>query len=169
MPPGHLGLSEILAERTTLADSVLMTHDELPDVVIAGEPNNDPSEHLASPEFAKLLNELRGSYDFVFIDTPPVIPVTDALVVAPLCDAVLVVARIGYTTPARLQRALTSLGQVRAQVLGVVANCARGSSDRDYRYGYATYHETGTRTVAEALQPKAPRRGKRAGGGSHAR
>lgn len=170
-PEGVPGLSELLAQRTTIGDSVLMTHDELPDVLVAGEPADDPSEHLASPEFAKLVTELRNYYDFVFIDTPPVIPVTDALVVSPLCDAVVLVARIGYTTPARLKRAQTSLGQVKARVLGVVANCARGTSDRDYRYGYASYPAT-TDGVRENESLQVPnqshRRGKRAAGG-HAR
>lgn len=170
VPPGRPGLSEILLGQATLYDTILMTNEELPDVVVAGEPVADPSEHLASSTFAGLVTELRHTYDFVFIDTPPVIPVTDALVVSPLCDAVVIVARIGYTTPARIRRALTALGQVRAVPLGVVANCARGSSDRDYRYGYASYYGRGSRKLAaEPTAPPATPAGKRANRGNRSR
>ncbi|WP_125567957.1 polysaccharide biosynthesis tyrosine autokinase [Nocardioides baekrokdamisoli] len=170
VPPGHPGLSEILLGRETLSETILMTNEELPDVLLAGEPVQDPSEHLASATFAGLVAELRTTYDFVFIDTPPVIPVTDALVVSPLCDAVVIVARIGYTTPARIRRAMTALTQVRAVTLGVVANCARGNADRDYRYGYASYYERGPRKPegdSTTAPPTTP--GKRANRGSHAR
>lgn len=169
VPPGQPGLSEILSGRSTFLDAVLMTHDELPDVVVAGETPSDPSERLASEEFRRFATELRNHYDYVFIDTPPVIPVTDALAVAPACDAIIMVASVGYTTPARLRRALTSLAQVKAPVYGIVANCARGSADRDYRYGYASHEEVAPAAQTAYPAPNPVQSGKRPHGGAHAR
>lgn len=135
----HVGLAQVLQGTATVDEAILVTDGSIPHVLAAGAPPPDPSELLASPRFADVLQTVRRTYDYIFIDTPPVIPVTDALVVAPYTDGMILVARIGYSTPARLRRATAALERVKAPLIGCVPNCAIGGADRDYRYGYGSY------------------------------
>ncbi len=75
----------------------------------------------------------------MLIDTPPVLPVTDALVVSRSVDALLLVATAGVTTGRQLHRALEILRQIDAPVIGTVLNRAGGTGGYGYGYGYAPY------------------------------
>jgi receptor protein-tyrosine kinase len=84
----------------------------------------------------RVIEKLAGEYEYVIVDTPPVLPVTDASVLAPKVDGVVLVARIQHTTRDRIRRAKSTLERVNATVLGVVPNQAGKGADRDYRYPY---------------------------------
>jgi len=72
----------------------------------------------------------------VLIDTPPLLPVTDAAVLSRVADGTLVVARSRKTTTDHLHRALGNLGRVRGRVLGVILNCVPTKGPDNYSYGY---------------------------------
>lgn len=133
------GLAEVLLGTASIDQVIRFVGKDAPHVLPAGAAPANPSELLAGTLLEETLKKLRDHYEFILIDTPPVIPVTDALVVAPHTDAVVLVARIGYSTPARLRRARAALDRVSAPLVGCVANCAVGGADRDYRYGYGRY------------------------------
>jgi Mrp family chromosome partitioning ATPase len=82
-----------------------------------------------------LLAELREQYDHIVIDTPPSLSVTDAVVLSPRADAVVLVIRSGQTTKQALRRARDILMQVNAKVVGVLLNAVDLSSP-DYYYYY---------------------------------
>src|SRR6202023_243299 len=82
-----------------------------------------------------VLTELRGQYDHIVIDTPPSLSVTDAVVLSPRADAVLLVIRSGQTTKQALRRSRDILTQVNAKVVGVLLNAVDLSSP-DYYYYY---------------------------------
>ena len=95
----------------------------------------NPSELLASTRAAEVIQALAALYDVVLIDSPPVLPVTDAAVISRLVDATLVTITLGVTTGRTVSRALQILSQVRAPIIGTVVNGITSESDGSY-YGY---------------------------------
>jgi Mrp family chromosome partitioning ATPase len=83
-----------------------------------------------------LIAHWRDSYDHVIIDTPPCLSVTDAVLLSPEVDRVILVARSGQTTKAGLRRACDVLLQVNARVMGVVLNALNRRSGEGYYYQY---------------------------------
>jgi len=104
-------------------------------VLPAGTPPPNPAELLASSNMRDVLSTLREQYDHIVIDTPPSLSVTDAVVLSPRADAVLLVIRSGQTTKQALRRSRDVLMQVNAKVVGVLLNAVDLSSP-DYYYYY---------------------------------
>jgi polysaccharide biosynthesis transport protein len=130
------GLSNVLTGTTTLEQAITRTSilDNL-FVLPAGTPPPNPAELLASPEMRDLLVQLREQYEHIVVDTPPSLSVTDAVVLSPRADAVVLVIRSGQTTKQSLRRARDILAQVSAKVVGVLLNAVDLSSP-DYYYYY---------------------------------
>ena len=130
------GLSNVLTGSTTLEQAIVRT-PILPNLYIlpAGTPPPNPAELLASTNMRDVLAQLREEYDHIVIDTPPSLSVTDAVVLSPRADAVVLVIRSGQTTKQALRRARDLLAQVNAKVVGVLLNAVDLSSP-DYYYYY---------------------------------
>jgi succinoglycan biosynthesis transport protein ExoP len=106
------------------------------DIMLAGKLPETPAELLENGQFQLLISELRKGYDKIIVDSPPLLPVTDAAILAPFCDGVLVVVKAGSTKQAQLRAAYNSLQSVSARILGVVFNMIPVGT-RDYvNYGY---------------------------------
>jgi Mrp family chromosome partitioning ATPase len=85
-----------------------------------------------------LLDDLRGDFDIVILDAPPLLPVTDAALLAARSDGAIVVTRHGRTTRDQLAHAVERLDAVDAKTLGVVLNLTRGKDGGDaYAYSYS--------------------------------
>ena len=142
----HSGLSNVLTGSTKLADAI--THTAIfPNLFVlpAGTPPPNPAELLASSNMRDLLNELRDQFDHVVMDTPPSLSVTDAVVLSPRADAVVLVIRSGQTTKQALRRSRDTLLQVNAKVVGVLLNAVDLTSPDyyyyyEYRGKYASYY-----------------------------
>jgi polysaccharide biosynthesis transport protein len=104
-------------------------------ILPAGTPPPNPAELLASTNMRDVLEELRGQYDHIVVDTPPTLSVTDAVVLSPRADAIVLVIRSGQTTKQALRRSRDLLTQVNAKVSGVLLNAVDLSSP-DYYYYY---------------------------------
>lgn len=132
----HSGLSNALTGSTTLEQAITRS-TILPNLFVlpAGTPPPNPAELLASANMRDVLNQLRDQYDHVVIDTPPSLSVTDAVVLSPRADAVVLVIRSGQTTKQALRRSRDILMQVNAKVVGVLLNAVDLSSP-DYYYYY---------------------------------
>jgi succinoglycan biosynthesis transport protein ExoP len=118
----------------------------------------NPSELLSSPRAAEVLVALQGLADFVLVDSPPVIPVTDAAVLSGLVDATLVVATAGLTTRRQLRQAIETLEQVDAPILGTVLNRVGSGDSYGYgRYRYYRYERQAGRRWRLASEAGAPR------------
>ena len=130
------GLSNVLTGSATM-DQAISRSTILPNLYIlpAGTPPPNPAELLASGNMRDVLNELRGQYDHIVIDTPPALSVTDAVVLSPRADAVVLVIRSGQTTKQALRRSRDVLMQVNAKLVGVLLNAVDLSSP-DYYYYY---------------------------------
>ena len=90
-------------------------------VIPSGPLPPDPTEML-HVRFESLVERLRDLDALILVDTPPVLPVSDARLIAPHCDGVLVVVSAGAVKPAALESALERLEIVRAKILGIVLN-----------------------------------------------
>lgn len=130
------GLSNVLTGSATLEQTIAPA-PILPNlfVLAAGSPPPNPAELLASTEMKDVLDDLRQQFDHVVIDTPPTLSVTDAVVLSPRMDAIILVIRSGQTTKQALRRARDILMQVNAHVTGVLLNAVDLSSP-DYYYYY---------------------------------
>ncbi len=103
----------------------------------SGEPPPNPAELLNGKRVQQVFATLRELFDLVLIDSPPVLPVTDAVVLSKDADATLLVVAAGQTSRGDLQRAAEKLKQVQARVTGIVLNeTSRQGSAYGYRYGY---------------------------------
>jgi polysaccharide biosynthesis transport protein len=133
------GLSNVLTGSTTLQQAITRT-PILPNlhVLPAGTPPPNPAELLASTNMRDMLAELRDQYDHIVLDTPPTLSVTDAVVLSPRADAIVLVIRSGKTTKQALRRSRDILMQVNAKVSGILLNAVDLSSP-DYYY-YYEYH-----------------------------
>jgi capsular exopolysaccharide synthesis family protein len=130
------GLSNVLTGSATLENSIARS-SILPnlDVLPAGTPPPNPAELLASTNMRDMLERLRAHYDHIVVDTPPTLSVTDAVVLSPRADAIVLVIRSGQTTKQALRRSRDILAQVSAKVSGVLLNAVDLSSP-DYYYYY---------------------------------
>lgn len=141
---GGVGLTSVLIGEAEL-DDVLQPFGQNVVVMGAGPIPPNPSELLGSETMRALLQQLSDRFDYVIIDAPPLLPVTDAAVVSRLTDGAIVVVGAGLINREDVTRALESLETVDAKVLGIVMNRVptKGASGYRYygeRYGY-TSHE----------------------------
>jgi capsular exopolysaccharide synthesis family protein len=136
-----LGLSTYLS-RDIAVDKVIQAHD-IPNlfVMAAGPVPPNPSELLSSAKMRVLVAELQERFDHIIIDSPPVIHVTDALIISPHVDGVVIVVKSGQTPREAVQRAKQALTDVNAKIFGVVLNCIDLNTESYYyNYKYAYYH-----------------------------
>jgi len=111
-------------------------------LVACGPIPPNPTELLSQPLAASLVRWLAEHHDFVLIDSPPVVGVTDSRILATLADSVVLVVRSHATTRQLVRRTLDDFRQIGARVIGVVLNGADvHSSDYDY-YGYYSYYKS---------------------------
>jgi len=143
------GLSNVLTGTATLQQATIRS-PLLPTLFVlpAGPPPPNPAELLASAQMKDVLADLREQYDHIVIDTPPILSVTDAVVMSIRADTVLLVIRSGQTTKQALRRSRDILVQVNARVSGVLLNAVDLSSP-DYYYYYEYQGKYGHRYYQE--------------------
>lgn len=130
------GLSNLIMKPELLSEAVLHTDIQGLDVILSGDIPPNPSELLGSQRMQKLLEELRKTYDFIILDTPPVNMVTDAVVLAPRSEGVLIVVRANHSERGAVLYAADQLQYVKAKILGFVLN---GVNMEDTHYGMKKY------------------------------
>jgi polysaccharide biosynthesis transport protein len=124
---------DVCLQNTAVAGFSLLTRGSTP-------PN--PTEILASSEMQELLAVLRQRFDFVLLDSPPAIAISDAMVLSVLCDGVLVVVRNQNTSTEAVRHVVERLQAVGAPILGTVLNGIniRDPYYADYRHYYSSYY-----------------------------
>lgn len=131
------GLTSLLTNQTPFDKVIHSTGIPNLDILTSGPIPPNPSEILSSRRLVQLLETLRETYDYIFIDTPPVIAVTDAQIVATKCDGVVLVVDSGKVKREIAQKAKANLDHVQARILGVVLNnIDRKTKDSYYYYYY---------------------------------
>ncbi len=132
------GLSAFLAGHMELSDGLIQkTKIENLDVITSGIIPPNPSELLSSYRFKGLMADLFPDYSFILVDSPPVLGLSDSIVLSTLIDGVIMVTRAGNTPKDVAVQARKLLQGVNAKILGVVLN---GMTQADLRYGSYSYY-----------------------------
>ena len=136
----QVGLTSALLGQQTLMEAVLPVpgFDRL-SLLPAGPLPSNPTEMLSSADAENMFAQLRDHFDLVLIDSPPVLPVTDASILSRYADATLMLVAAGQTRRADLHRTAERLNQVGGTVLGIVLNKATRQTGRYYGYSYTAY------------------------------
>jgi capsular exopolysaccharide synthesis family protein len=137
--PRWAGLAECLADHTISPLSAIRRIEPLGWYLLpAGEPRKSPAELLQSPAFGQIMAELAGRFDWVLLDSPPVIALTDAISLQQHVDGTLLVARAEQTPREAVEQSVALLGG--KNIVGVVLN---GANPHDHLgYGKAYYYHS---------------------------
>jgi len=133
--PAGPGLADLLVGAAELKDIMKFLPDHNLTVIPAGAAPTNPAELLGSTAMRRMLDQLRTRFDRVILDTPPVLPLADVAVLAPMVDGTLLVVRAGVTPKPAIENALRAFDSSR--LVGVVLN--ESGMEDDYRYE-ATRH-----------------------------
>jgi polysaccharide biosynthesis transport protein len=149
--PNGPGLVDVLAGDTDLDEALITVQAGGFHFLSAGTPGRDPSRVLKSTRFSEMIARLRQTYDLVIIDTPPVLPVADALIMGRWVDGAVMAARFDASRLPLVERANRQLALAGIPVLGVVVNGVRGQDAAygNYAYNYG-YYPTKTQPAADA-------------------
>jgi succinoglycan biosynthesis transport protein ExoP len=137
---GSLGLTNVLIGQAELGDVLQQFAQSSVYVIGAGSIPPNPSELLGSAAMVETLRELESRFDVVIIDTPPLLPVTDAAVLSTIAGGTVVVVGAGRVNRVELAKSLQSLDAVKGRLLGLVLNMVPTKGIDAYQYyrdGYA--------------------------------
>lgn len=135
-------MGDILLGESSQWDKVISTKmlDRL-EIVTTGTTTHNPAELIASVTMKKLLDEVKKNYEYVLLDTPPVLPVTDARTLGMLADVTFFIYRAGKTARRALIRAKDELDLAGVHVKGIILNHATAESQLTNSYSYQYYGE----------------------------
>ncbi|NDL62334.1 tyrosine-protein kinase Wzc [Acerihabitans arboris] len=142
----ELGLSEVLSNQCSPEQCIQNAGVEGFDVITRGQVPPNPSELLMSAQFEKFLADVSSKYDFVLIDTPPILAVTDAAIIGRLVGTTLLVVRYGVNTLKEIQISINRFDQNGTEVKGVILNSVYKKASNAYSsYGYYEYEYKSTK------------------------
>ena len=128
------GLSNVLAGMVSPEEAIRPELYPNLDVLFSGDVPPNPSELLGSDRMRELIEEMSKEYDYILVDTPPVILVSDAAIVANLVDGVLLLVRQGKSKKEELKRAIANLELAGITPMGIVLNGVELKEGKDYSY-----------------------------------
>jgi capsular exopolysaccharide synthesis family protein len=136
---GSVGFSTVLSGGASLSEVLQITKFPRLTVLAAGPVPPNPSELLGSLAAQKTLAELRSKFDYVIVDSAPLLAVTDGAILATHADGALMITKFGETKRDQLAHAVSNLRDVGAKLLGSVFTMlpARGRGSYDYNYYYS--------------------------------
>lgn len=143
--PDRVGLTNILSGQADFADVVQETRHDGVDLLACGPLPPNPSELLASEMARLLIEDLRRMYDYVIIDSPPLLPVTDGSLIARITDGALLVVRSHRTTSDQVSQAIENLRKADANLLGVVTVANKPAKKGSTGY-YDSYYYSSKRS-----------------------
>ena len=159
---GAVGLTDVLIGRAELGDVLQRWGRAQLHVLPSGPVPPNPSELLGSGNMERLLFTLSADFDFVIIDSPPLLLVTDAAVISKLAGGAILVAASGRTKKAELVGAIHALDHIGSKLLGIVVTMlpTRGPDAYGYgTYGYGDSHPLGDTEAVSGRQKRAGRKG----------
>lgn len=145
-----VGVTDVLVGDMVIADAAQQWGHKNLSVLVCGTKPPNPGQTLASGELAKLISEARNTFDYVIVDAPPVLAVSDALWLSSAVDGTLVVARVGRTRATDLRRTLDTLDGAANPVVGIVLD---GVKDYERSPYYAEAQQVKPRRPAAAGPP----------------
>jgi capsular exopolysaccharide synthesis family protein len=151
---GPVGFSTVLSGGASLSEAQQKTRFPGLTVLTSGATPPNPSELLGSMAAKKVLSEMRAQFDYVIVDSSPLLAVTDAAILAAGADGVLIMARFGQTKREQLTHAVGNLENVGASLLGAIFTMMPARGNVSYRYSY--YGDDSARRPSSREQPAKP-------------
>nr|WP_241742407.1 polysaccharide biosynthesis tyrosine autokinase [Dietzia kunjamensis] len=146
--PDKVGLTNILSGQAEFGDVVQETRHDGVHLLACGPLPPNPSELLASEMARHLIDELRSTYDYVIIDSPPLLPVTDGALLARITDGALLVVRSHRTTADQVAQAVDNLAKADAALLGIVTVANKPAKKGSAGYYDSYYYSSKTVSAA---------------------
>ena len=138
------GLTELLSSTSTLQQSIYKTEVANLDFIARGKNLGNPSEILGSQAFSDLLDQLSAQYDYIIMDTPPILAVTDGIIISQFAGVNLIVARYAKTQLKELELTRARFEQAGSKVNGVILNDIQhtvGGGGYNYAYAYTSHKD----------------------------
>jgi capsular exopolysaccharide synthesis family protein len=136
--PSTPGMVELLGGSASLNEVLRFVITQGLHVIPSGKLVSNPWGLLAGEKFRIFLQELRDQYDVILLDTAPILPVSDTLVLRDLVDGIVLVHRLGYTPHNLFRQALEDIGE--KKLIGVLLNGVEPQSERYYQRYYGKYY-----------------------------
>ncbi|MFJ7637351.1 CpsD/CapB family tyrosine-protein kinase [Peribacillus sp. NPDC097225] len=130
----NTGLTNVLMKQTSLMEAVYRADEENLYVLPSGPIPPNPAELLASKAMDELVEQMYGEFDIVLFDSPPILAVTDAQILANRCDGTILVVRSAKSDKDEMRKAKELLDSVNANVLGAVLNRKKLKKQQYYYY-----------------------------------
>ena len=132
-----VGLSNVIAKKAAFYEAVQETFIVGLNVITSGPIPPNPSELLASKAMDALLLDVKKDYDIIIIDSPPLLSLSDAQILANKCDGTILIVNAGVVEKSAVQKAKAILSTTQSKILGVVLNNYKSSSNRKYYEEYS--------------------------------
>lgn len=129
----HNGLSGVITEQLTLQDACQPTEIDNLDIMVSGFTPPNPNKILESSNMETILQTLRQQYEVILIDTPPTI-VSDALIIAPKTDGILLIMRQSRTLKENAKKTIQQLALTKTDIIGTILNGVSGKKNKYYTY-----------------------------------
>ncbi len=154
----RIGATTVLLQRADVSDALQHPGPDSLAVLTAGQLPINPAELLASRRMAELVQWLRKTADVILLDSPPLLPVTDPMVVAQYADGVLLVARADLTTSDQIQAARSACGKAGVALFGTILNASPVSEgqQRTQYDGYYYYHHDREEPAGDGVRRPGP-------------
>jgi len=144
-----LGFSEVLKQEVNWREVVVSTSYPNLFILPRGKTLSQPSEHLLRDSTDALLKDIYNHYDYIIIDSSPVLAADDTTSLAPKIDATLFVVRLSYTSARLIKKSLDFLYNRQVSVPGVILNCVDTSLPEYYYYQYSEYYNIPTTALPD--------------------
>ncbi|TWT04948.1 CpsD/CapB family tyrosine-protein kinase [Planomicrobium sp. CPCC 101079] len=131
-----VGLSNLLLNKGSLQDAIKKSGIRGLDLLMSGQIPSNPAELLDSEAMNRLIDELREKYDLIIFDSPPILAVTDAKILANKCDGTVLIVNTGKTEKESVTKARDALATAKAFILGVVLNNYPKNKNSEYYQSY---------------------------------
>ena len=134
------GLDQVLSGQSSLADAIRSDPSSDLHILTAGTGSINPPDLLRSETMQRLLQQIRAEYDFIVIDTPPFVPMTDSQILTSLVDKMILVVRWGSTPVPVVQNVLKQIHRLDAPLVGSVMSRVSFARQANYGFGDYGYH-----------------------------
>lgn len=143
----EMGLSEVLSKQTTWKDAIRVSGHYHFDIIPRGATPPNPGELFLSPNIGQIFQEMRDEYDYVVIDTAPILATDDTASLAPKLDGCIFLTRTSYTSARLTRNAMDLLYQRQVSILGLVMNFVDTNLPEYYYYQYKEYYNRGAKAA----------------------
>jgi len=151
------GLSDIISQDADWRQYLIKSSIPNLYIITAGRKPLNTTKFISSERFKTFLEEIKKEFEYVVIDTPPILLMPDSQIISPLVDGVVLVVNSGKTTTAELKSSGEALKRANANLIGAILNNVKSKSGMyGYGYGYG-YGESNPKNARRAVATKPPK------------